>query len=397
MAMKSVPKLSVVMSVYNGLPFLRDAVESVLSQTYRDFEFIAIDDGSADDSWGVLSDYASRDGRMVLVRQEVNRGVAWARNRGFQVARGEYITCQDADDISLPERFARQVEYLDSQPAIGMLGTWPQFINEGGEPLDDVGFPRISRDKDIQGRLLDRNCFCAGSVMIRRSCLDIVGGYDQDLAPSEDYDLWLRLAEVTRLANVPACLYLYRQHPGSASRRRRYAQMRNKAIAVERALARRYSSDPPERLRNLLARDYLRAAYVGHITGAVPEACDSLERALEWSPRITVGGSLLEGVVWRYLRDEPADDAVRHAESLFGEFLPPTRHVRSVGSRLLSKVHMRVVFEAQERGEKRSDIGAHWWRGVRSDPRWLLNRGVWAIGLRQFMTRPNGVGGHKEP
>lgn len=394
--MKAVPKLSVVMSVHNGLPFLSEAVESVLHQSYGEFEFVVVDDGSTDDSLRVLSEYAARDKRMVLVHQQVSGGAASGRNRGIQLAQGEYLACQDADDISLPDRFARQVEFLDRQPDVGVLGTWLQFINENGLLLGDVGFPRLSHDKDLQAHLLDNNCICGGSVMMRRRCLDVVGGYNPELALSEDYDLWLRLAEVTCLANLPACLYLYRQHSGQSSRRQRSTLLRNKAIALERALARRYGSAPPERLLGFLVRDFLRAVSIGQTNGVETEARDLVERALKWSPTIVSFGPLLEDVVWRIIQEEPFEEAIRHAEGVLVELLPPTRHVKRVRSRVLSHLNMRVVFEAQEKGDTR-DIGGHWWQGVRNDPRWLLNRGVWSIGMRHLLARANGIGGQQEP
>ena len=394
--MMTPPRLSVVMSVYNGLPFLSEALESVLNQTYREFEFVAVDDGSADDSWRVLSEYAARDKRMVLVRHQVNRGVASARNTGFRAAQGQYIACQDADDISLPDRFARQVEFLDRQPDVGMLGTWSGFIDEQGRPLDKLGFPRLSEDKDLQRQLLDSNCFCAGSVMIRRRHLEAVGGYDEGMALSEDYDLWLRLAEVTRLASIPAYLYLYRHHPASASSRHRSTLMKNKASVLERALSRRYASDPPDWLRGLLARDYLRAAHAAHAAGAASEARESLERTLKWAPRIWRSGPFLEGVLTRIFEDERVQDAIPHAEDLFDGLLPPTRHVRRVRSRVLSRLNMRVVFEAIKKGET-CGVGGYLWSGVRNDPRWLLNRGVWIIGLRSLLAKSRGLGGQQNP
>jgi GT2 family glycosyltransferase len=396
--MTAAPKVSVLMSVFNGQPYLDQAVESILSQSFDDFEFVVVDDGSEDSTWQVLNSFLARDHRLVLLRNTHNLGYTRSLNIGIRQSRGLYVARQDADDVSLPGRLSRQVDFLDSNPDVGLVGTLSEFTDDGGEHRWPSNLPIETESERIREQLLNTNCIRHGSVMFRRSLLDIVGPYNPTLEPSEDYDLWLRLSEVTQLANLPETLYLYREHAKSVSSRRRPQQVFNKALALEAALLRRFpSSPPPERLKRLVARDFLRAAYFQHVTGAESEARASLKRAQEWSHQVFVTGPVLEGAVWRYLCDEPAEDAIRHAESLFGGFLPLTGHVRSVGSRLLSKLHMRVVFEAQEKGERRGDIRLHWWRGVRSDPRWLLNLGVWVIGVRELMTRPNGVGGCKGP
>jgi len=380
------PMVSVVMSVHNGMAYLSEAVESILEQTFRDFEFIVVDDGSTDDSHRLLKRYAAEDARMLVIRQEKNSGVAEARNQAIARARGEFIASQDADDISLPERLEAQVAYLRQHPAVGLLGTWPEFVDAEAKPLEAARYPRISDNAGLQAQLLDTNCFCAGTVMVRRHLLETVGGYDQGLAPSEDYDLWLRLAEVTRLANVPRALYLYRQHPGSASRQSRHLQMRNKARALEHALARRFGQRPPAGLKQTLARDYMRAVFIGYRPLGAAGVAEDLAGALVWSPEIVSSGSLVEDVVEGYLQHEPVDEAIAVAESFFSDVLPGSAHLRRAGRRVLAKLHMRAVFEAQARGAH-TPIGPHLWAGIRRDPAWLLNRGVWAIGVRQILHR----------
>lgn len=382
--MSNPPMVSVVMSVFNGRPFLREAVEGILRQTYRDFEFIVIDDASEDGCWEVLESLAADDPRMVVMRNEENLGVARSRNAAIAIARGRFLACQDADDVSLPGRLASQVQFMDANPAVGLLGTLPEFIDESGEVIPTSNYPHLFDNESLQQRLPDANCFCAGSVMIRREVIRAVGDYDQDLAPSEDYDLWLRIAEVTRLANLPEALYRYRRHPKSASSTWRYLQMQNKAIALERAMERRHSGNTPQEGRRLLARDFLRAATIGFFSGEKEKARGSLERARAWAPEMTESGTLVEDVVGRYLLREPIPDAPAVCKAIFSELLPPTRHLNRLQSQIAARLHMQRVFEGSAQsvnGSRRE----HLWAAVREDPRWLLNRGVWAIGIRELL------------
>ena len=131
----SVPRLSVLMSVNNGEPYLGECVESILTQIFRDFEFIIVDDGSTDDSWQILTHYAEQDERIVLLRNQPNIGVVRALNLGLDHARGQIIARQDADDISHPERLQNQINFLDAHPEYGLIAVVPQPIDIGGIPL----------------------------------------------------------------------------------------------------------------------------------------------------------------------------------------------------------------------------------------------------------------------
>jgi glycosyltransferase involved in cell wall biosynthesis len=133
------PRISVVMSVYNGEKYLRQAIESILQQTYTDFEFIIIDDGSTDSSREIIQSYD--DKRIRLVINEQNIGLTKSLNKGIRLAKGEFIARMDADDISLPQRFEKQVAYLDSHPEVGVLGTYANIIDHRGKIINNIIFP----------------------------------------------------------------------------------------------------------------------------------------------------------------------------------------------------------------------------------------------------------------
>jgi len=207
------PRASVLMSVFNGAEFLAASLDSVLAQTFGDFEFIIIDDGSTDRSAEIVAGYS--DPRIVLIRQE-NRGIAAALNRGLELARGEYIARQDADDISLPERFAREVRFLDTHPDVAVLGTGAMLIDSDGRPFSR--FMPFTRHEQIVKELLRGVCLLMhGSVMIRREAILEVGGYRRIFSHAQDVELWLRMSARYRLANLREVLYYYRRHDESVT------------------------------------------------------------------------------------------------------------------------------------------------------------------------------------
>jgi glycosyltransferase involved in cell wall biosynthesis len=209
------PRVSVVLPVYNGPRYVRLAIDSMLAQTFRNFELIVIDDGSRDTTPEVLS--RIEDPRVRIVTQE-NRGLPATLNRGIELARGEYVARQDHDDYSRAERLARQVAYLDAHPACALVGTWAEIIE--GETATGRIHAHSCENVALKLELLFDNPFVHSSVMIRRAVVIEEGGYctDRDRQPPEDYELWSRIARNHELANLSEVLHTYREVPGSMSR-----------------------------------------------------------------------------------------------------------------------------------------------------------------------------------
>jgi glycosyltransferase involved in cell wall biosynthesis len=209
------PKISVILPVYNGQDYLAEAIESVLSQSFRDFELIIINDGSTDSSPEIIGKF---DDPRIRFFQQSNQGLAATLNRAISLARGEYIARQDQDDVCLPSRFEKQINFLEANPDVGMVGTSAEIW---------VGNERTSRllkhptdDASIKFSLLFDNHFIHSSVMIRRSVFEKVDGYAVDFSrqPPEDYELWSRIMKKYKLANLPDVLMAYREVEGSMSR-----------------------------------------------------------------------------------------------------------------------------------------------------------------------------------
>lgn len=232
------PAVSVLMTVYNGRQYLAQAVESVLSQTFGDFEFIVIDDGSTDGSTDVLRDFTARDGRIRLISRR-NTGMTRALNEGIGVAQGRYIARMDADDICLPERFDRQVAYLDAHPDCVLLGSQVLLIDPDGDPLGPKHNTAYTHE-DIEHSLLDKGWpMVHPAVMIRTQALRAIGGYDERWPTNQDHDLFTRLAEVGRVANLPEVLLRYRQHFSSVSYTKGLEQEQTLLAILQAAYARR--------------------------------------------------------------------------------------------------------------------------------------------------------------
>jgi len=209
------PEVTVLMPVYNGERYLREAIESILRQTFTDFEFLIIDDGSTDGSAATVKGY--NDGRIRLVENEQNIGLTRSLNRGLHLARGEYIARMDADDISLPERLAEQARHLDQHPEVAVATSGWELIDECGQSLARHSHPLSS--EEIYYFLTFFNCVHHSSVLFRKDFVMRLGGYDEAVKYSQDYDLWLKVSRLAKIAMSKKVLTRFRLSESSVSSR----------------------------------------------------------------------------------------------------------------------------------------------------------------------------------
>lgn len=207
--MKSSPVISVVMPVYNCAFYIQEAVDSILNQTFTNFELIIIDDASTDGTSGILKNFT--DPRIKFVFKEVNEGVSAATNEGFRLAKGKYIARMDGDDISIKERFEKQVRILENNPSIYICGGWVQY--QGGTN-SIIKYKRTH--SEIISELLIHCSICMGASMFRRKELAHCF-YDEDKKSGEDYDFWTKVAWQGQMYNIQEVLLLYRVHSDQAS------------------------------------------------------------------------------------------------------------------------------------------------------------------------------------
>lgn len=238
MSEKPPPKVSVYLPVYNCETYLELALRSILSQTFEDFEVIVVNDGSTDGTAAILDRMVAEDPRIIVLHQE-NSGVIDALNAGIKAARGKYLARMDADDVARPERFALQVAKLDAEPDIVALGAQIQLIDPEGRPLSIMELP--CDHADLDDRLMQRQSLAIShpAAMLRASAVDQIGGYSNTAPAAEDIDLFLRLAEVGRLANLDSVQLDYRLHHSSIGYTKRVQQMLDAWRAGKAAAERR--------------------------------------------------------------------------------------------------------------------------------------------------------------
>ena len=253
-----VPSISVAMSVYNGERFLAGAIESVLEQTFTDFEFLILDDGSSDATRAIIAHYAGIDPRICMIARE-NRGLVASLNQLLAQARAPLVARMDADDLCLPDRFARQIAWLAAHPDVGVLGTWTEDIDENDETYRVIAVDHaVDHEAFLDAIESGAPLLCHPAVMFRRDLVLAIGGYHPAFRHCEDLDLWLRLATHTRMANLPERLLRYRHYGEQVSSRHAMEQQVHAAIArlayAERKAGR---SDPTKHVTQLPPIDRL--------------------------------------------------------------------------------------------------------------------------------------------
>jgi glycosyltransferase involved in cell wall biosynthesis len=239
------PVITVLLPVYNAEKYIESAVQSILNQTFRDFELIVINDGSTDQSLAILQKLAGKDARINLISRQ-NTGYVVALNEGLAKANGEFIARMDADDICLPARFEKQVAYLRANPDCVLLGTNVAQMDQAGSligPMPDIAYGH----DNINHALLRRGWpIVHPAVMMRTSAVKTLGGYLVELCPNEDHDLFLKLGEVGRLENLPDILVHYRKHESSESAKKLDVTIMQVTRIIIDACRRRGIPVPPE-------------------------------------------------------------------------------------------------------------------------------------------------------
>ncbi|MBS1651509.1 MAG: glycosyltransferase [Bacteroidetes bacterium] len=205
--------ISVILPVYNGEKYLKEAIDSILFQTHKNLELIIINDGSTDSTKEIIDQYS--DKRIISIHQK-NSGLAESLNNGLKIAKGEYIARQDADDISLPRRLEKQIQYLINHPKVVLLGTRAKIFTNTN---DNYGIHNhATNPAQLHFDLFFNNPFVHSSVMFRKLAIDKVGMYNGDRSLIEDYELWSRFVQIGQVSNLPDILVLYRHHDAGISK-----------------------------------------------------------------------------------------------------------------------------------------------------------------------------------
>lgn len=210
------PLVSVVMPAYNSEKYISEAIESVLNQTFKDFEFIIVNDGSTDNTFNIIKEYARKDKRIKVINNKKNCGISKTRNNGIKLARGKYIATHDSDDISLPTRFQEQLSFMEQHPEVGVVGAYIQIFDSDSGKI--IGIRKYSNEDKV----LRKNIFFYSPIaqpvsMIRKEVFSEVGYYDNNYPPTEDLDLWFKIGTKYKFSNINKILLRYRVNSNSAT------------------------------------------------------------------------------------------------------------------------------------------------------------------------------------
>jgi glycosyltransferase involved in cell wall biosynthesis len=292
------PAISVLMPVRNGEAFLREAIDSVLSEPLADLELVVVDDGSTDSTPVILTEYAARDPR-VRVHREQGDNLATALNRGARLCSAPLLARLDADDVCLPGRLGAQVEFMATHPEVVLLGGQALLVNEEGEEFAQAQYPL--EDAELRAALETGNPFVHSAVAISRPAFEAVGGYRENLDHAEDLDLWLRLSERGKLANLAQPVVAYRIHARQLS----LAKQEDQAVHAEavRISARARAEGRPDPLEGAtrIDEELLVAAGVdrGAVTRAVVDSATWLARTTARAGYPKVASGLFEAAYTR--------------------------------------------------------------------------------------------------
>jgi glycosyltransferase involved in cell wall biosynthesis len=246
------PMITVLMSVYNGEKFLKEAMDSILTQTFTNFEFLIINDGSTDNSMEIIESY--NDSRIRLINNEKNLKLIASLNKGISLARGKYIARMDCDDISMPERLEKEVNFLENSLEYGLVGTCYTVIDGAGKEQYNKSYPSSN---DLIKLFLSLNCPLAhGSIMARTELFKQNLYGSKEYSAVEDYELWTRIAKVTKIHNIPEYLFKYRIYGESFSNTKTQL-MYNQTLELSKKL---YINNKNE-YKNLIKKQFLEELY----------------------------------------------------------------------------------------------------------------------------------------
>ena len=212
------PKISVIMPAYNVEKYIAEAIESILNQTFKDFEFIIIDDGSTDRTWEIIQEYSKKDSRIIAFKNKRNLKICKTLNKGIEIARGKYIARMDADDWSYPDRLEKQYKFMEENPEIVISGGTMEVCNEKMEVLNQRKY-NLS-DEAIRKKLFRYSPFCHPCTIYKKRVAKKMGGYNEYLFDAEDYDFYFRLGLYGKFGNLPDVIFKLRTRSQSVSQAR---------------------------------------------------------------------------------------------------------------------------------------------------------------------------------
>ena len=400
------PKVSIITPAYNAERFIVQTVESILAQTFQDFEYIVVDDGSSDNTRALLQPYIDASKLTYVYQDNAERAVA--RNNGVHHAAGEYVAFIDADDLWPPDKLQLQVDVLDAHPEVSVVYGQTEYIDELGQPTTYIGISRSGADvpetliQDQSRALMNGDVIGAGGscVMTRRALLVQLGGFDTSLNYGEDWEMWIRLSRLGLFASIPKTLLLYRLFgPNKILKAETSDRVIEQHLRVIDKSLRDWPDDTAEReqlRQRALATYHRRVALYAYQSHKLEQGRTHLARAIELDASIGQRMNLVQLAVDRATLIERESHAMEPVRVFINEFfanLPA--YVAQFGTAAKSALgwyYIGRAFDEFRQGQL-ADARRWVWAGIRHAPDALTNRGVLSVAARSLIGKNQGKGG----
>lgn len=381
--------VSVLIPTYNRKAYLREAIDSVLAQTYTDYEIIVVDDGSTDGTGEALA--AAYGEQIRYVRQD-NQGESVARNRGLELAQGEYVALLDSDDLWLPEKLARQMTAIETDAKVGLVFCQSWIIDGEGRRVHDIPHGTHLRNGKLtlEGLCLHNRISGPSTTLIRRAVLNHIGGFDPDIHFGEDWDLWLRIAMHYELAFVPEPLACIRRHHGTQcyypSVERNAQRLAQHLTILEKAFA-SWPDEPPTELRRLaIGYQYAQAFLAEEAVGNTDAATQNMLMASRLTPALmheeeTFGQLIVNhaAIIAERADEVSLSEAMDYAQRVLQRLCTAVTGNGAFERKVMAAVHATLGFIAYRQKQRPAVTRTHFLRAIRLDQRWLLNGGLLSI------------------
>ncbi len=378
------PDVSVIMSVYNGANYIAQAIQSVLDQTYHNFELIIVDDGSTDNTSQIVSSFDNHSIRYIY---QQNQGQSSARNTGIQIAQGKYICFIDHDDIFLKDKLQLQVTLLDTHPQVGLVYGWADVIDSSGHSTRDT--LTATYEGDVLRTLLRHNFIRSPSlVMCRREVFDKVGIFDRQLPPCEDYDMWIRIAYAGyEVACVQSLITQYRVHTTNASSNIK------KSISKDIEVLTKFYSNPSLEADIVAYKPvvygytYLIFALQCYRVSDRQQGLVYLQQASQFDRSLFQNLNELCQTIVHFImhHTNDPDECETYLKSLLPDLKTVTDPKSDISRKLLGTLYGTLLFRYYERKDFKA-VRHYFHKALLTDRSWLANRGFLSIGLRAALT-----------
>jgi glycosyltransferase involved in cell wall biosynthesis len=371
------PKVSVIIPAYNQACYLKEALQSVIEQSFEDFEAVVVDDGSTDNTSEIAHSFT--DPRVRYIYQE-NRGLSGARNTGIRASEGVFIAYLDSDDMFLPEKLRLQVAEFEKNPQLGFVAGQAVPIDEEGRRIGQI-YKRAIPDEPAE--LLLGNPLHVGSVMVRRQCQERAGFFDETLRSYEDWDMWLRLVRLDCKAGwIPEPVSLYRFHTSQMTRNSEQMTRATFSVLDKTFAAPGLTEDWFAMEDKAYSRAHLRATASFYHIGDYSNAQAHIQKAVELDSDLLAEGAEPLVRQFRAFADSPKNpDPVAYLERIYHHLPAGFDMLRDRGEEELSRIAIQAAFTAYQNGEYMHTRDSIWY-ALKKQPSWILNRGVLSIFIR---------------